>query len=110
MMIDRRDMLKGGVAATLAATLPRTVSAQTVFAPQPGAWRQFQITTKLEIAKADGVTQAWIPLPAVNEDAWFQSNGSTWRTNGRGAVKRDPKYASEILHVEFNDGEKAPFV
>jgi transglutaminase-like putative cysteine protease len=109
-MIDRRDILKGGAALTFASTLPRMASAQETFAPKPGAWRQFQIVTKLEIAKPEGKTQAWIPLPAVNERDWFQSNGSTWRTNGRGALKRDPKYSSEMLHVEWNESEKAPVV
>jgi hypothetical protein len=47
--------------------LPRAAGAQAVFAPQPGAWRNFQVVTKIEIAKAEGRTQAWIPVPSVNE-------------------------------------------
>lgn len=110
MTFDRRDILKAGAAFSLAAALPRAAGAQAVFSPQPGAWRRFQIVTRLEIAKPDGVTQAWIPLPTVNERDWFQSNGSTWRTNGRGALKRDAKYGAEMLHVEWAPGEKSPVV
>ncbi len=109
-MIDRRDILKGGAALACASALPRIAGAQETFAPKPGAWRQFQVVTKLEIAKPEGKTQAWIPLPAVNERDWFQSNGSTWRTNGLGVIKRDPKYNSEMLHVVWAEGEKAPTV
>src|SRR4051812_745067 len=105
MKLHRRELLAAGAALTVAAALPRAARAESAFAPQPGAWRQFQVTTRLEIAKADGPTQAWIPLPSVNEKDWFQSNGSTWRTNGKSALKRDARYGAELLHVEWSGDE-----
>jgi transglutaminase-like putative cysteine protease len=110
MNLHRRELLTAGAAVSLAAVLPRSADAQAVFKPQPGAWRKFQVTTKLEIAKADGPTQAWIPLPSVNEPDWFQSNGSAWHTNGKGSVKRDARYGAQILHVEWASDEKSPAV
>jgi hypothetical protein len=71
---NRRAFLKVGAAVSLAAGLPRNGRAQETFAPQPGAWREFQIVTRLEIANARGKTQAWIPVPAVNEKEWFKSS------------------------------------
>lgn len=115
MSLDRRNLLKAGAALSLLATLPRNADAQTAtaqpdkFKPVPGGWRQFQVITRLEL-KPEGRTQAWVPLPSVNESAWFQSNGSTWRTNGRGSLKRDPKYAAEMLHIEWPADEKTPVV
>jgi transglutaminase-like putative cysteine protease len=110
MHFDRRDFLKTGAAFTFAAGLPQFASAQGTFAPQPGAWRKFQIVTKIEIAKPTGVTQAWIPLPSVNENDWFKSNGNQWTTNGKAALARDPHYGAEMLHVEWSDGENTPVV
>jgi len=110
MHFDRRDFLKTGAAFTFAAGLPQFASAQGAFAPQPGAWRSFQVVTRLEIAKPEGKTQAWIPLPSVNEKDWFKSEGSTWTTNGKATQARDPKYGAEMLHVEWADSEKAPVV
>ena len=109
MSIDRRELLKAGLAVTAAAVLPNTARAEVDFAPQPGAWRSFQVLTRLEI-KADGKGQAWIPVPAVNEPDWFKSLGSTWTSNGRAALVREPKYGSEMLHVQWTDGEKNPVV
>ena len=63
MTLHRRDLLKGGAALSLAGLLPHAASAQAVFAPKPGAWRSFQIVTRLEIAKPEGLTQAWVPVP-----------------------------------------------
>ena len=67
MNLDRRTLLKAGAAVTLTAGLPRFASAAGTFNPTPGNWRTFEIATKLEIAKPEGKTRAWIPVPAVNE-------------------------------------------
>jgi transglutaminase-like putative cysteine protease len=110
MHFDRRDFLKSGAAFTVAAGLPQLASAQGAFAPRPGVWRSFQVVTRLEIAKPEGQTQAWVPLPSVNEKEWFKSEASQWTTNGKAAIERDPKYGAEMLHVEWADSEKVPVV
>lgn len=108
MNLDRRTLLKAGAAVTLTAGLPRFASA--AFDPQPGAWRTFDIVTKLEIAKPEGKTQAWVPVPSVNESDWFKSLGSQWTSNGTAALKRDAKYGAEFVHVEWKDGEATPAI
>jgi len=110
MSIDRRELLKASVAISAAAMLPNAARSEVSFDPQPGAWRNFQIVTRIEIAGADGKTQAWIPLPAVNERDWFKSLGSEWTSNGRAVVARDPRYGAEMLHVEWAVGEKSRMV
>lgn len=111
MMLDRRDVLKSCLALSAVASLPRMASAQDAFLVRPGPWRNFEVVTRLEIAQPSGKTQAWVPVPAVNEADWFRSLGSTWTTNApKAALARDPKYAAEMLHVVWADGEPAPVV
>ena len=111
MTMHKRQFLKAGAAASLALTLPRAGFAQSVFAPQPGPWRGFQAVTRLEIARALGKTQAWIPVPAVNEPDWFRTMGSEWTTNAKRAeLARDPKYGAEMVHVEWSEAGEAPVV
>jgi transglutaminase-like putative cysteine protease len=110
MSIDRRELLKAGLAVSAAAALPHPARAAAGFAPQPGAWHNFEVLTRLEIVKADDKTQAWIPVPAVNEPDWFKSLGSAWTSGGRAALVREPKYGAEMLHVQWTDGEKNPVV
>src|SRR5476649_1448106 len=110
MNFNRRELLKAGAAVSLVAGFPRQGMAQGAFAPQPGAWREFQIVTRLEIANAGGKTQAWIPVPSVNEKDWFKSSASQWTTNGKADLKRDPKYAAGLVHVEWADGQAAPVI
>jgi len=110
MHFDRRDFLKSSAAFTFAAGLPQLAAAQGTFSPRPGTWRNFAIVTRLEIATPEGKSQAWIPLPSVNEKDWFKSNGSQWTTNGKATKARDPHYGAEMLHVEWPDAEKTPVV
>lgn len=111
-MIDRRSLLKTSAAAAAAALLvPRNALGQgAAFAPKPGAWRDFEVVTRLDLA-ANGKAQAWIPLPSVREDNWIRPGKSAWQGNAASAeVVRDPKYGTEMLHVVFKDGEAAPSV
>jgi transglutaminase-like putative cysteine protease len=110
MTMHRREFLKAGVALTIAAELPRRAYAAVEFDPKPGTWRNFQVTTRLEIAKPAGITQAWIPLPSVNEKDWFKSGESQWTTNGKAVPARDPHYGAEMLHVTWAAGEAVPIV
>ncbi len=110
-MFDRRKVLKGGAALSAVATLPGVAFAQGAFAPAPGAWRSFQLVTRLEIAKPQGAVQAWIPLPSVNEADWFRSGASEWKTNAVSArIERDPRYGAQMLHARWSESEKAPVI
>jgi transglutaminase-like putative cysteine protease len=109
MRIDRRDLLKHGVAIAAAAALPRPVLAGDAFAPTPGAWRTFEVVTRIEIAEPRGGAQAWVPLPSVNEADWFRSGGSTWTTNAASAeTARDPGSGAEMLHLVWTKSETRP--
>lgn len=65
MTMNRRELLGTGAALAAASMWPGGASAQGAFAPNPGAWRNYQVVTRLEIAKPAGMTQAWIPLPGL---------------------------------------------
>jgi transglutaminase-like putative cysteine protease len=109
MYLDRRHFLMTSAAFAGAAALPRLAFAD--FAPQAGAWRSFQIATRLEVTPDAGAkTQAWVPLPSVNEAEWFKSSESTWTTNGHAEIATDAKSGARMLHVEWASTEKAPVV
>ncbi|TAK50160.1 MAG: transglutaminase domain-containing protein [Xanthobacteraceae bacterium] len=109
MTLDRRDFMKAGAAVAVGALMPGAAMAQTAFAPTPGVWRKFQLTTRLEIAQPKGRTQAWVPLPSFNAPDWFHPSGSTWRTNAATAMlARDPKYGAGMLYLQWDAGEPEP--
>lgn len=123
MTPDRRSFLRRAatsVAATSAvsSSLFHTARAfaqaapaatPTVFNPQPGDWRQFEVTTRVDVTEARGLTQAWLPVPSVESD-WQRSLTHSFTSNGKGRFVEDGRYGARMLHVVFNEGEKAPFV
>jgi len=117
MTTDRRSFLRGAVTSVAAVSpLFQSVSAfaadapaHKLFSPQVGDWRNFEVTTRVDVQEASGLTQAWLPIPSIESD-WQRTLSHNFRTNGKGKVVQDGKYGANMLHVVFADGEKAPFV
>ena len=110
MFIDRRALLKAGAAVSAAAAISKTAWADAGFDPRPSTWRRFDVVTRVELPKATGRTQAWIPVPTVNEPEWFRSLGNEWKSNGQVTLVRDPQYDAAMLHTEWRNGEPSPVV
>ena len=109
--MDRRRFLVTGAALGAAAALPRFAAADTAFAPTPGAWRSFEITTRIEIAHPKGVSQAWLPLPSVSAADWIRPLDNQWRGNAAETTAyHDPRYGAALLHAVWPEGQDAPVV
>jgi hypothetical protein len=115
----RRAFLKGSAAAFAATALPRSVFAQAaaaasapvrgVFAPQSSAWRTFDVKTRVDIRKPQGVTRVWLPLPSVNSD-YQNSLDNSFSSNGASRLVTDGSDGAKMLMVEFEAAEAKPFV
>ena len=107
--MNRRDMLKAGVAAGALGLAPRLASAQVTFAPAPKGWRSYALTTKVE--PMDGATRAWIPLPTFAATDWQRPGNVTWTGTAKVAERvRDPKYGAEMLRVEWAADQQSPVI
>jgi transglutaminase-like putative cysteine protease len=115
-MSSRRDVLRAGVALSAALATPalagRAAAADPVFAPSPGDWRRFTLTTRIaptRPAGGAGPIQAWVPLPSIEEDVWIRPGDTRWTTNAASAtVERDAAYGAAMLHLVWADDEAAP--
>jgi transglutaminase-like putative cysteine protease len=111
----RRHFLKNLAAATATTALPAlsfgqaAAPAERQFAPQPGKWRTFEVTTRVDILKPQGATRLWLPIPSVNSD-WQQSLESAFSSNGKTEMTDDDRYGARMLYVEFSEREATPFV
>ena len=92
-MTSRREFLAGAAACSATALmLPNMARAGIRFDPQPGKWRAFSVTTRVNIAKAKGAAQVWVPLPALHEDEWMLPSGDKWSGNATSVeIVTDPK-------------------
>jgi transglutaminase-like putative cysteine protease len=105
----RREFLQIGAAFTAGSALSRGALASVPFSPKPEAWRTFQTTIRVELAKTSGKAQAWLPVPSVEEASWIRPLDNTWTTNAKfAALKREVKYGAQMLHVEWVDSEPIP--
>lgn len=102
--LTRRDLM-----AMLASASPLAVWAQERrFAPQPGAWRTFEMTTRVEVTGAQGATRVWLPIPSVDTE-YQRSQDSSWSGNASTTrVVSDSKYGAKMLFGEFAAGTAAP--
>ena len=105
--MHRREFLAAGAAI---AALPRLSFAQQLpFDPRPGAWRTFEITTRVAVLRPSGVTRAWVPIPSVESD-YQKVIGNTWQGNGAARLARDGKYGAGMVAAEWAATEKAPVI
>ena len=106
----RRSFLQAGVAAGALSAVPRFGFAQQLpFDPKPSGWRTFEIATRVEILKPQGVSRAWVPLPSVESD-YQKLIGNSWSGNGTTRIARDGKYGAAMAVTEWSAAEKTPVV
>ena len=111
----RRSFMKNMAVAAVSTTLPAINFAQSApaaehqFAPQPGSWRSFEVTTRVDIVKPQGVTRLWLPIPSVDTD-WQQSLDNVFTSNGKTHISSDGRYGARMLYAEFAADEAKPFV
>lgn len=110
--IHRRHLFAFGAAAAASTLLLRnayaqTMSAPALFAPKPGAWRTYEIVTRVELPSGDA--QAWVPVPSVNETKWFRSSDSSFAAQGGEArLVSDPVYGAKAVHARWPSGADKP--
>ncbi|HKX41481.1 MAG TPA: transglutaminase domain-containing protein [Burkholderiaceae bacterium] len=109
--MNRRQWMTRAVAGVAgASSWPFAAHAQSqrAFAPQPGAWRTFEMTTTVDVLEAQGATRVWLPLPAV-DGPYQQSLGHQWSGNASSArIVADPHYGAAMLYAEFDPAIAAP--
>ena len=110
--MDRRNFLKTGALLPTAAWLPAAAFASTpIFDPRAAEqWRTFEVTTRVQLLNASGVSRVWIPLPSVNE-SWQRTIGNTWSGAAtRATIVTDGTYGAQMLYAEFQPGQADPVI
>src|SRR4051812_9185318 len=106
--MNRRDLMKAGLAASSIGLLPRLASAAGEFTPMPKGWRTVALTTRVE---PNFATKAWIPLPTFSEADWQRPGKTSWTGNAKIAERvRDAKYGMEMLRVEWSADQQNPSI
>lgn len=114
-LLSRRDALIT-TTALVSAALPLAASSSTPaasdtarrFAPQPGPWRRFELTTSVRVADARGETRLWLPVPDIQSD-YQQSLGHRWSGNASEVrLVSDARQGVRMLFARFDRSVAAP--
>ncbi len=113
--MDRRHFLKTSalVPATLGASLFSSPSGAQQPAPWANGtrWRSFEITTRVDVLKADGVTRVWLPLPLATPTDYFTSLNNGWTGNASAMrVVRGPGDGDSMFYAEWGKPVDEPYV
>ena len=93
--------------ATIGRLAPIARAEGRTFDPQPGAWRAWKVTTRVEILKPSDTTRVWVPLPFADGD-YQASLGDAWDGNAMIMEQTtDGKSGATMLYAEFRK-EPAP--
>jgi len=71
--MKRSEFIASGAAMTL-------VAATDPFAPTPGPWRTFRVTTTCTFPEK-GTVQAWVPVPSFTQASWMKPGKTTFGGN-----------------------------
>ncbi|HWN56023.1 MAG TPA: transglutaminase domain-containing protein, partial [Methylomirabilota bacterium] len=111
--MDRRTFLQtsaGASAGIMLAGLARPIRSWAAPA-SAGAWRSFEVITRLEILKPSGATRAWVPMPLLPDTDYHKNLDQGWTGNAATMrVYRDDKYGAGIFYAEWPGTEAAPVV
>jgi transglutaminase-like putative cysteine protease len=106
--ITKRVFLAGLAASASLPALGRAAQAP-IFAPEPGNWKSYEVITIIRPAPAEGLIQAWLPLPSVSSPSWVKPLGNDWHGEGFTAEEVDSDGA-KMLHVVWKNGMAAPSI
>jgi len=119
MTSARRLFLKKmGLSSTLSlspwlfsqATTPAFADTpQRDFNPQPGTWRTFEVTTRVDILNTQGITRVWLPIPSINSH-WQKTINNSFASNGNTRLLNDARQNLQMLHAEFPSDLEKPYV
>ena len=104
MSLRRRTLLKSLGLAAMAGPLAGRAFAQTVaFAPQPGAPRTFEITTRVELADAKGA-RVFVPVPSRDFEGWMKAEGTRFTGNAAHmALASDKRSGASFVEAAWTD-------
>lgn len=108
--MDRRSFLTSGAAMSALAFTGSLAEAQE-FSPSPGAWRRFEIITRIDITNPQPGLKAWVPLPSVTSPDWIRPVDDHWSGNAeRFAPQGLGGFGGSTLLIAWPDGAEAPWV
>jgi transglutaminase-like putative cysteine protease len=104
--MNRRDFLRANSSICAGWALSRAVPALADTSPA-GEWRTFEVVTRVELLKPDGVSHIWLPAPLIRNTP-YQNTISTRFTakGGTATLSKDKEGALGIVSAVYSANAK----
>ncbi|MGD0956690.1 MAG: transglutaminase-like domain-containing protein [Candidatus Acidiferrales bacterium] len=101
--MNRRDFLRSAGIVSASLAFPEYLLAED---GAPGNWRTFEVTTRVEVLKASGVTRIWVPTALLTPTPFQKTLSNKFTADGGRAkiVKGKPEDGLGIITAEFPAG------
>jgi len=104
--MNRRQFLRSSISVSALTVLSGRLPLARA-AAESGTWRNFEVTTQVEVLAPEGVTRVWLPTPLSVETPYQTAVGNTWKAEGGSvAFQTDARYGAGIVSAEWPAGQK----
>src|SRR3984885_5584793 len=105
-MMNRRDFLQANSSLCAGWALSRAVPA-LADTPSVGKWRTFEVVTRVELLKPDGVSHIWLPAPLIRNTRYQNTISTRFTTKGGAArLSKDKQGALGIVSATYDANAK----
>src|SRR5580658_6590161 len=108
--MNRRDFLRANSSICAGWALSRAVPA-LADTPSAGKWRTFEVVTKVELLKPDGISHIWLPAPLIRNTPYQNTISTQFAAEGGTAtLSKDKQSALGIVTATYPANAKPALV
>src|SRR5271156_2435395 len=99
--MNRRDFLRANSSICAGWALSRAMPA-LADTPSAGKWRTFDVVTRVELLKPDGLSHIWLPAPLIHNTPYQKTISTRFAARGGTAkLSRDKQSALGIVSARY---------
>src|ERR1039457_4898971 len=99
--MKRRDFLRANSSICAGWALSRAVPV-LADTPSAGEWRTFEVVTRVELLKPNGVSHIWLPAPLIRDTAYQKTISTRFTAEGGTArLSKDKQSALGIVSAMY---------
>jgi transglutaminase-like putative cysteine protease len=104
--MNRRDFLQLNSSLCAGWALSRAVPA-LADTPSAGGWRMFEVVTKVELLKPDGISHIWLPAPLIGNTPYQSTLSARFTAEGGTAtLSKDKQSVLGIVSAKYGANAK----
>ncbi len=97
--MNRRHFLQSTSAACAGLAFSRSLST---FAASGGGWRTFEVTSRVEVLRPDGITHIWLPAALIRDTPYQRTLANQFTaTGGQAKLTKDKSNALGIVSATY---------